>query len=125
MREGIGVIEPAHVSNIIQLDKLYNEHEAAQILMISLPLLRRARREGRIAYLKFSERRVAYRGRHIQDFLDASEVQCRGSKAKSGTSGSRSVKGDRRGTGRGTIQDLDRHDASRLALETFGKPSRS
>lgn len=113
-------------TTVIDMDRLYKEDEAAEILLMSPRDLARARKNRRIDFIQLSPRKVAYRGVHLTRFLEANEVtQCRKSKARSESTGSPRSRAGRTGTEPGTITKLDRRAASRLARQTFLTPSSS
>lgn len=77
--------------SVLDYEQLYTEEEAAGHLRLKLHALRRLRLSDKIDYIRLSPRRVAYRGAHLANFLQASEIQqCQKNSAASGNTGSAS-----------------------------------
>lgn len=114
----------------IPLYRRYADADAAGILGVSLPTLKRMRHEGKIAYIRVSERKISFFGFQLLDYLLDSVTQpsCPSTKnenTKSETTGCPSARTAAHGTGCGSTPILDRHAALALAQRTFRKPSKS
>lgn len=63
------MIEAIASEENIPLYKRFTEDEAADILDVSVPTLRRIRERGEIAYIRVSERRIRYFGLHLCEYF--------------------------------------------------------
>ena len=109
--------------NVLDLDRLYTEPEAAKALRLRLYALQRLRLENKIGYIRLSPRKVAYRGAHLASFLEASEIQqCPKKSPKSENTGSANGLTGQAGIEPGSTTKLDRQSVHLSAQATFGKP---
>lgn len=108
------------------LHKKYAEKYASRFLGVSVGTLRRLRHAGRIAYVQISERRNAYFGFQIADFL-IDQIQCPIAHPKeysnSGTTGSLDSPAAPLGVEPGLITPLDKQGALACARRILQKPS--
>ena len=112
--------------DIARLPKLLNEREAAQALGVSTDTMRRLRTKGKISHTRVGHR-VRYTDKHLADYINRETVEaCQENEqidsAKLATIGSQSVETARSGVGPGSIPQLDRSDAHRLAQTIFKRP---
>ena len=113
-------------ANGFELYKRYTEAEAASFLRLHPQTLKETRLKGRITYLRFSPRNIAYFGLHIADyFIEAIEWQNPTSPSTDlEKSGSRAAMAAKPSTDIGGTQNVDAQDALRLAQKILKKPSR-
>ncbi|MEL6980602.1 MAG: helix-turn-helix domain-containing protein [Pseudomonadota bacterium] len=117
----------------------YSENEAADLLGVSVPTLRRLRSDGRLAYIKISDRKIAFFGYQLVHYL-LSAVEndpCldpapetppdpeTANASKSATTGSPGKPDPKSGAEPGTTPTLDRRSALASARRTFEKRSKS
>ena len=101
----------------IMMGETYSEAEAANILRISVPTLRRLRASKRIAFLRLSPRKIFYLGQNLVEFLvQSTEVaQCpdtiRAASTRSETSGSPVSRPAQPGIEHGMTPPADKHAA--------------
>ena len=115
------------MSKPIRLPKLHKEHKAAKALNVSVYTLRRLRKARKIGYTRIGER-AHYTDRHLADYIEKENVEpCQDSKtsglAGSAITGCRSDQTVRSGAGPGSIPQLGRQDAHRLAQTIFKRPN--
>jgi len=120
------MIEAIATEENIPLYKRFTEAEAADILDVSVPTLRRIRERGEIAYIRVSERRIRYFGLHLCEyFLSKVEtVICQetsSSDSKSAMPRSQSSPA----APHGASQKMSGEDALASAQRILGKPPKS
>lgn len=113
----------------VPLYRRYSEKDAAQLLDVSVPTLKRLRANGKIAYLRVSQRKIAFFGYQIlEHLLNSVEMATCPNTARessnSATTGSQSKPEAMRGAGRGLTQKLDKQDALASAQRILGKPKK-
>jgi hypothetical protein len=107
----------------------YSEREAANILGLSLVMLRRLRKGRQISALRLSPRRVAFFGFQLVEYLlSAMEVAtCPATKANetsnSANTGSQNKPAVTHSAEHGSTKPLDRQSAYRSALRILTKPN--
>jgi len=120
----------------ITLYTRYNETEAARFLQMSPMTLKRRRREGRISCVKTGDRKIAFFGFQLVEYLLDSiedknvEIETWASTvketdSKSATTGSPSSPAVRRGAEHGMTPKLSRQDVLASAQRILKKPSKS
>lgn len=116
------MLEAIATEEDIALYKRFTEAEAADILDVSAPTLRRIRERGEIAYIRVSERRIRYFGLHLCEYI-LSKVEraiCQetpSSESESKTSGAQAKPM--------TAQKLSGDDALAAAQRILGKSPKS
>ena len=114
----------------VPLYRRYTEAQAAEIIGVSVPTLKRQRAAGKLSYLRLSERRIAFFGFQILNYLmEAIENEpCPDTKqtksSKSVNTGSPSKNAPTPGAAPGTTKPLDRRAVLASAQRTFSKPKK-
>ena len=110
----------------VRLPRLLTEKEAAEALGVSKATLVRLRRAGRITFTRIRGR-IRYTEDHLLAYIEGETQTCRENErtapARSGTTGSAAGRTRPPGAGRGSIPQVDRSAAHRLAKTIFGKPN--
>jgi hypothetical protein len=107
------------------LPLVYSESEAAKALGLTVHTLRRIRRQGLIGFARTSPRRIIFFQRHLDEYLKSTEVTPCSNGSKTESSGSANVQIASSGAEPGSIRNLDRHDAHRLAQAILKRRSSS
>lgn len=105
------------------LPLIYSEKEAAQALGLTAHTLRRIRRQGLIRFARVSPRRIIFLQHHLDDYLRSNEVMPCKNGSKSVNSDSAAAQTANTGAEPGSIRNLDRRDAHRLAQAIFKRRS--
>ncbi len=107
--------------SVVPLPILLTEPDAAQRLGISLSMLQRLRRGGRIEFFRIG-RLVKYKEAQLTDYLEAAACREKSGPTKSADAGSRAGAIHPCGAAPGSIPFLDKQSARALALAILKKP---
>jgi excisionase family DNA binding protein len=114
------------MSDSIRLPRLLSERESAAALGVSIETLRRLRRAGAITFTRIGGR-IRYTEDHLLAYIEKETRACRENPqtdpARSGISGSADGPTPPPGAAPGSIHNLDRQSAHRLAQRIFRKRS--
>lgn len=110
----------------IPLYRRYSESQAAQLLDISPATLKRIRTGGKIPYIRVSERKLAYFGFQLLEYLleNVSSPSTRTEPSKSATTGSPDEEIAAPGVEPGSTKQLDKQSALASARRILKKPKK-
>ena len=120
------MIEAIAQEENIPLYKRFTEAEAADILDVSVPTLRRIRDRGEIAYIRVSQRSIRYFGLHLCEYF-LSKVEAVICQETSNSDSSAAMPGSQSNPAapHGTSQKLSGEDALASAQRILGKPPKA